>query len=228
MAFTTGKVHTKYGVIPILEFLDDTGFARHIRQMPKEFKDLKYDVVCEKLRAKNNGKIPPELQMFRMRFWEEYDKCVVLGEGLRLKPIINEVCDVEYFRRNIKRDFIAISYIFCKPPTPEIYMRTLNNRILERFAEIIEMDIYTIDKEGNRVPNVKLLNTFINLSKTLLDRTEGGVVHRQEIHSLSANVNLPSNTPTNILKMTERLNELKGQVVPNEVLVIEGETNPKE
>lgn len=129
------------------------------------------------------------VEQLRLSFWDEYFAAVDHDDHkMQMSSVFGRICGKEHFYELVK-DPLILGFIAC-PPSDYVYkMRTLLDMGLERFQQILKMDLML----PNGVPNTKLISEITKIVALIDNRVKGAVVQKIAIDQTSKNLNVNVN-----------------------------------
>lgn len=132
------------------------------------------------------------LEQLRLAFWDEYTIAQDNQKNLRMAAVYGRICDKSVFYDIINHP-LSLAYLV-RPPTDYIYsMRSLLEVGLQRFREILKMDL----KNPNGSVNTRLIAEVVKIVALVDNRVKGAVTQNIKIDSTqkSLNINLSDYQP---------------------------------
>lgn len=77
----------------------------------------------------------------RLRFWDLYDRSTQTSEPMALADIYQNVCSQEHFWDRVMANPVKLAWILLPPVDPELSMREVFYRGLDKFREIVSMPV---------------------------------------------------------------------------------------
>jgi len=125
------------------------------------------------------------VEQLRIAFWDEFFLTVDNDHPtMRMAAVYGKICNREHFYDLIKHP-LTLAYML-QPPADYMYkMRALLDMGLERFHEVLNMDV--AHKDGSA--NTKLITEIIKIVALVDNRVKGAVAQKLTIDQTSKNLN---------------------------------------
>ena len=148
-----------------------------------------------------------ETTRLKLRFWDEWQTCVLQREAMQVERIYGGVCTREFFLEAVKVPE-KLAWIIMPPVEYEISLRETLYQGQRRLREIIQLPITTerpvkigkkfvYDDNGKhvmeKVVNVAVVKEIRQTVALLSDRVKGSIAQRLEVQQKSTSLNLNVN-----------------------------------
>lgn len=125
----------------------------------------------------------------RLSFWQLYDQ-VQAGNARDISntKLSAGICSPEFLVQEYFKHPEKVAWLLTPPASYTVLLQEGLQFGLEQLREILELDNFEMDREGNLKPNVKVMELKTKIVMMLDQRLNGSVVQRIEQKSLNLNV----------------------------------------
>ena len=138
------------------------------------------------------NKLKPDRRDLQLRisFWNEYYVAQDANRKMMMRRIIDGICGDDYFYNTFLFDKNRLIYLLMPISNYKKAMDEMFYSVTDKLREVIDLPIITEGKEGEKVVDHRLINSFLKIHKRLEDRIMGSVVQNLKIDQTQKNLNL--------------------------------------
>jgi len=131
----------------------------------------------------------------RVSFWNEYYAAQDKGRQMVMRRIVDGICTDDYFYNTFIYDKNRLIYMLLPVSDYKKANDEMFHTASSKMRDILDMPLITTDKNGNKVPDYKLMAIVNNIHKRLDDRIHGAAMQNIKIDQTQKSVNLNLSAP---------------------------------
>lgn len=180
---------------------------------------LDFEITERRLRQKLKPD-PRDLQI-RISFWNEYHAAIDKGRPMMVRKITHGVCTDAYFYNTYLYDKNRLIFMLMPVSSFEKAQKEVFYTLTDKVRQIAELPLMVEDKNGNLVPDYKLIPHIMRAQKQYADRLYGSAIQSIKIDQTQKSLNL------NVKGDVRSLGDKSIEDINQEIAMLEGEIKEK-
>lgn len=183
---------------------------RGMQELPQTLVDMRPRDLEKQIRKLNGGYFDRTLGFIKLRFWDEYRRCMDEKKPMKLDNVLHGVCSDSWFRNHVLGNDVYLAWLVQPPVDVMLYQTEILHKAFAKISDALEQPVVEVVRKSIRKSdgtyktvkekkvNVTFLREIHAILRTMQDRIEGSVVQRAIVKTESKTVHAHVGAPNTL------------------------------